>query len=157
MELINQIITIIIIFLGFPIGIILAKLSPEEMKKGKKYFKVIQTTLMVFILFFLFNYFNLSILISLPITLIVFFLLFYWPKEKSFLFYLILPLIIYFSKINPNLFALQSSLIFIFGLVTGSLSSKVKNKKFISKSKEIFVLIFRNSVFVLLSILSLFI
>ena len=155
MDIIIQIIIILIIFLGFPLGILLARISPEEIKTGKRYFKVIQTILLVFILFFLLNYLNLNIIFSLLITLVTFFLLFYWPKEKSFLFYLFLPLIIYFSKNNFNLFALQSSLIFIFGIVTGSLFAQVKKKKFISPIKQIFLMIFRNSVFILLSVLGL--
>lgn len=155
MELINYILTIIISFLGFPLGILLAKISPEEIKTGKKYFKIIQTTLLIFILFFLLDFFKLNLFITILVTSFVFLLSFYWSKNKSFLFYLLFPLVIYFSKINLKLFALQASLIFVFGLVTGSLSVKIKNKKFKSSSKEITNLILRNSIFILLSILAL--
>ena len=155
MELINHILTIIIAFLGFPIGILLAKISPEEIKTGKKYFKIIQTILLVFILFFLLDFLKLNIFITIIITSFVFLLSFYWSRNKSFLFYLLFPLVIYFSKINLKLFALQASIIFVFGLATGSLVVKVKNKKFISPFKELVKIVLINSIFILLSILAL--
>jgi len=157
MELINYILTIIISFLGFPLGILLAKISPEEIKTGKKYFKIIQTTLLIFILFFLLDFFKLNLFITILVTSFVFLLSFYWSKNKSFLFYLLFPLVIYFSKINLKLFALQASLIFIFSLVTGSLAVEVKNKKFVSSSKKLVKIVLINSIFILLSVFSLFI
>jgi len=117
----------LIVFLGFPIGIFLSKLSPEEMKTGKKYFHLIQNFLLVFILFFIFNYYNINILLIILTTIVIFSLSFYWENTyKSTIIYLILAIILFLSSKNTQLFEIESSLMFIFGIPTGSSYYKIK-------------------------------
>ena len=125
----NYLLAPIITFLGFPIGLLLSFVSPEEMKSGRKYFKLLQNLLLVFILFFVFDYYMLPLIISLIITISVFLGIFCWQsKYKSIIIYIILAVLLYFSSANTSLFALESSLIFIYGIPTGSLL-KPKEKK----------------------------
>ena len=138
----------IIAFLGFPIGLFLSFLSPEEMKPGKKYFKLLQNLLLVFILFFVFDYYAIPLLISIVLTVAVFLGVFYWQnKHKSVILYLILAVLIYLSSKDTSLFAIESSLIFIYGIPAGSL---LKFKK-----KDAIKIIVKHSIFVVLAILLL--
>ena len=150
----EQILTILIIFLGLIAGIILARLSPEEMKTGKRYFKLISLFVLVFILFFLFSYLKLNIYLSVLISVLLFLTLLY-VKINSLIFYILFPIIIYFSKENIYLFAIECSLMFIFGLATGSSLPKIKNKKFVEKKTILIIL--KHSIFLPLAILAILI
>jgi hypothetical protein len=146
--MINYLLVPIIAFLGFPIGLFLSFVSPEEMKSGKKYFELIQHLLLVFILFFIFDYYSFQLIISIIITITVFLGVFYWHNDyKSIIFYLILAVLLYFSSKNLSLFALESSLIFMYGVPTGSL---IKCRK-----KDSLNIVAKHSIFILLAILLL--
>ena len=135
----------IIAFLGLPFGLFLSFISPEEMKPGKKYFELIQNLLLVFILFFVFDYYSISLIISLIITILVFLGVFYWQnKHKSIIIYLILAVFLYLSYKDISLFVLESSLIFMYGVPTGSL---IKCKK-----KDSLKIVAKHSIFILLTI-----
>ena len=137
----------LIIFLGFPIGISLAFISPEEMISGKKYFHLLQNFLLVLILFFYFNFYNLNLLISILITVVVFLLMFYWnSKNKNLIIYTLLAVILYFSSKDLTLFAIESSLMFIYGIPTGSLLAP-------KKKKEVFLIVLKHALFIVLAVL----
>ena len=139
-----QLLAPIIAFLGLPFGLFLSFLSPEEMKPGKRYFELIQNLLLVFILFFIFDYYLLPLMISIIITITVFLGVFYWKnKYKSIIIYLILAVFLYLSYKDPTLFALESSLIFMYGFPTGSL---IKCKK-----KDSLKIVAKHSIFILLT------
>ena len=141
-----QVLAPIIAFLGFPLGLFLSFVSPEEMKPGKKYFELIQNLLLVFILFFVFDYYTLPLIISIILTVTVFLVVFYWQnKHKSIILYLILAVLLYLSSNNPSLFALESSLIFMYGLPAGSLLQ--------SKKKDALKIVAKHSIFIVLVIL----
>ena len=143
-----QLLVPIIIFLGFPLGLFLSFVSPEEMKSGKKYFKLLQNILLVLILFFVFDYYLLPLAISIFITVVVFLVLFYWQnKYKSIIIYMLLAVFIYLSSKHPSLFALESSLVFMYGLPAGSL---IKCRK-----KESINIIAKHAIFIVLTILLL--
>ena len=72
----------IIAFLGFPIGLFLSFMSPEEMGPGKKYFKLLQNLLLVFIFFFVFDYYSFQLILSIIITTTLFLGVFYWQNKK---------------------------------------------------------------------------
>ena len=138
----------IISFLGFPFGLFLSFVSPEEMNPGKKYFKLLQNLLLVLILFFIFNYYSLPLIASILITITVFLGVFCWQnKYKSIILYLILAVLLYLSSKNPLLFALESSLIFMYGVPAGSL---IKYRK-----KDFLKIVAKHSIFILLTILLL--
>ena len=136
----------IIAFLGFPFGLFLSFVSPEEMKPGKKYFKLFQNLLLIFILFFVFDYYTIPLIISIILTVTAFLVVFYWQnKHKSLILYLILAVLLYLSSNNPSLFALESSLIFMYGLPAGSLLQ--------SKKKDALKIVAKHSIFIVLVIL----
>ena len=144
MELI-QFLVPIIAFLGFPFGLFLSFLSPEEMKPGEKYFRLIQNLLLVFILFFILDYYSSPLIVSIMITTLFFLGVFYWRnKHKSITLYIILAVLLFLSSDNSSLFALESSLIFMYGLPSGSL---IKCKK-----KDSLKIVAKHSIFILLTI-----
>lgn len=139
----------IIAFLGLPIGLFLSFISPEEMKPGKKYFELIQNLLLVFILFFVFDYYLFPLILSIIITITLFLGVFYWQnKNKSVIIYVVLAILLFFSDNDASLFALESSLIFMYGIPTGSL---IQYRK-----KDFLKIVAKHSIFILLVILLLF-
>ena len=126
MEL-NVICPIIIAFSGFPIGMLLAKISPEEMKTGQKYFNLIKSFLIAFTLFFFLQYYQINIIIVIVASIIIFLLNLYL-RINVFIFYALFALILYFTQSNMFYFAIISSLIFLFGLPSGSLKIKLVKK-----------------------------
>ena len=143
-----QLLVPIIAFLGFPIGLFLSFVSPEEMKPGKKYFKLLQNLLLVFILFFVFDYYTIPLAISIILTVAVFLGVFYWQnKHKSIILYLILAVLLYLSSKDTSLFAIESSLIFMYGLPAGSLLK--------SKKKDAIKIVAKHSIFIVLAVLLL--
>ena len=140
-----QLLAPVMAFLGFPLGLLLSFVSPEEMKSGKKYFELIQNLLLVFMLFFVFDYYSLPLIISMIITIIVFLGVFCWNNNyKSITLYILLAFLLYSSSKHPPLFALESSLIFMYGVPTGSL---IKCKK-----KDSLKIVAKHSIFILLTI-----
>ena len=143
-----QLLAPIISFLGFPIGLFLSFVSPEEMKPGKKYFKLLQNLLLVLILFFVFDYYLIPLAISILITVAVFLGVFYWQnKYKGIILYTLLAVFLYFSSKNYSLFALESSLIFMYGFPAGSL---IKCRK-----KDSIKIIAKHAIFIVIAILLL--
>jgi hypothetical protein len=126
---------VLIAFLGFPFGILLAKISPEEMKKGKKYFKLIQSFIIALIIFiFLYQYLN--IIISIIIS-VLFFLITIYLRVNHKIFYILFVFLLYLS--NKTNIAFLCSLIFLFGIVSGSIFPKIKRNKFQTKTKEVII------------------
>jgi len=117
----------LIAFSGLIFGILLSKISPEEMKSGKKYFnylKKIALAVLVISLIFLTAPFSWYVLLGLIIGYISALLL------KRVYFFLGLALLLSFLTFNPNFTLLVSSLIFIFGLPLGSLiNMELKKRK----------------------------
>ena len=124
--------TMIVAFCGIIAGFIVANMAKEELRPGRKYFSLMQDFLIVLMLFFLLEFYKLNILIIVPILLVVFLLLFYFKnsvKTANMVIYSLLAVIFYLSSKSINLFSLEASLIFLYGLPTGSLISneKIKN------------------------------
>jgi hypothetical protein len=106
----------VIAFLGIIIGLILASRTKEELKIGKKYFillgRLVFFTLIVFLLY----------KVSFNFLIILFFILgiFFSFKLNKVYFYLGLTLLLS-SFISESFLIAITSLIFIFGLVYGTL------------------------------------
>ena len=153
--MLNYLLAPIIAFLGFPIGIFFSFTNPEEMKPGKKYFHLLQNILFVLVLFLVFELYNLNIIFSTIITTLIFIFLFYWKNQrKSIITYFILAILLSISSKNTHLFAIQISLIALYGLPTGSLEAP-KNGKIKQRKKEAFKIIAKHSGFIILSIIFL--
>ena len=102
----------LISFIGLLIGILLAKLSPEEIKPGRKYFILLEKIVLIAIIITLIYYSEISLLG----IFIGAFIGYFFRKEY---FYLGLALMISLKHVNFNF--LLASLIFIYGLPYGTL------------------------------------
>lgn len=119
-----QIFIPIVAFLGLILGILLAKISPEEMKPGKKYFIIFRNVLLPIISIILFYFSNYNILFFIVGLIIGYFI-----KLDYFYFGLVLAFAFYVSK---EILFILASLIFIYGLPTGTLlEKKIKPKQFL--------------------------
>jgi len=140
MNILNYSLAAIIAYLGLFIGILLAIMAKEEIKPGKKYFIFLQKIILLLIFIFLLIYTDLNyILILLILALIIVHLL---KTKKEFnelpYIYIILSIIFFLSSKILNFFIIESSLIFLYGLPTGSLlTNKDKKKTVINMSKNI--------------------
>ena len=114
MQFVNYFFASVISFLGLLIGILLIKIAPEEQKPLRKYFILIRKILLVAIfVFVIYYYFNNKFHL---LTLIAYFafLLFIEYKvsdllKKSIFTYTILGILFFLSRININLFVIESS------------------------------------------------
>ncbi len=155
MQFINYFSASIISYLGLMTGIMLVRIAPEERKPLQKYFifmrKILLLIIFVFLLFFYFNdYFNLPVL-----AMYFIFLLFIEFKvddllKKSILTYALLGILFFLSSKNTNLFAIESSLILLYGIPTASL---MYNRK----EKNSFKILFYNIGFIVITNLLFFI
>lgn len=130
-----MILTLIIALLGFPIGIFIASATKEELEKGKRYFYFTKETL-----FFLITVISLIYLLNkIYYFLIVFGLsiIIYLVQKKVegirktyslFIPYLLFITIYYINtELTPQL--ITASLIFIYGLITGTLYYELSKKR----------------------------
>jgi NhaP-type Na+/H+ or K+/H+ antiporter len=74
---------IIILILGFPIGYLLARLCRDELKEGRRYFRVL--TIISSILGIIFLFLNLEIGFSLVFISIVAYVSYFKSKDKKFI------------------------------------------------------------------------
>ncbi len=148
MNLLNYSLTAVIAYMGLFIGFILAIIAKEELKAGKKYFILLQKIILLLIFVFLLVFIELS---YIPILLILAFILISILRSKKEFnelpyIYIILAIIFYLSSKQLNLFIIESSLIFLYGLPIGTLITK-KSKK------ETVMALLKNIGFVLIAIL----
>ena len=120
MQFINYFFASITSFLGLLIGVMLVKIAPEEQKPLKRYFILARRVLLLMIFIFaMFYYFNNNFYILTLIAYFVF-LLFIDYKIKdllknSIVVYTFLGILFFLSSKNANLFAIESSLILLYG------------------------------------------
>lgn len=148
MNILNYSLTAIISYLGLFIGFLLAVIAKEELKPGKKYFIFLQKIILLLIFIFLVVFIDLNYILVLLILSFIIISVFKRKKEFNELpyIYIILSVIFFLSSKILNLFIIESSLIFLYGLPTGSLLTK-KSKK------ETMINILKNVGFVIVSIL----
>jgi len=124
----TYILTLAVAYLGIIGGLILAKIAKEELKDGKKYFLLVQTLLSTLIIGFFLYFYNLNIILVFLISFIALAFLFYFRKHKHLpkLSYILFGFVFYFSSKIEALFILESILIFLYGLPSGSLDYRKK-------------------------------
>ena len=137
--MIDYILTLIVSFLGVFLGGILALISPEELKPGKKYFKIVGWAVLIALLA-LSLYFSQIIWFILIAVLILFLKVF--NRE-----YPALAFVLFFSFFADFLF-IAASMIFIYGLPLGTLqaSEKIKGKITRKKIKHLISFIAKNNI-----------
>lgn len=133
MQLINYFFASIISFLGLLIGILLVKIAPEEQKPLGKYFAILRKILLliifIFIIFYYFNdYLNLAAAILLFMLLVFIECKIRSLPKKSAMIYSILGVLFFLSSKNTNLFAIESSMVLLYGLPTASLMYSRKER-----------------------------
>jgi hypothetical protein len=131
METINYILAVLVTFLSLFLGVVLARLTKEELKPGEKYFKFLKYIFLIAVIFISLyvSISNKDFIIFAIVLVISLYLLFYKKKQKETYIYALLGFIIYYSSSFINLFLLESALIFLYGLPTGTLITKGMIKK----------------------------
>ena len=133
MQFTNYFFASIICFLGLLAGLALVKIAPEEQKPLQRYFSFFKRAIFFLLFAFLiFYYFN-NIFYVLTLTTYFIFLLFVDFKTKdllknSMVNYTAFGVLFFLSSSNKNLFAIDSSLIFLYGLPIASIIYDKKKK-----------------------------
>lgn len=107
-------------FLGPFIGLLIGYMAKEELKDGRKYYNLIRLALIIALLAAFFFYFPQQ---SISILLFIIFLIILINKryQKDSLIYALFGIMHYLSLISQELLAVTTSLIFLYGLPSGSL------------------------------------
>jgi hypothetical protein len=122
----------IISFLGLACGIALIKIAPEEKKPLESYFILISRTIIALSLVFaLIYYFGKGYSFFLVALLSALFLIAEIKIRKNsprhMLEFLLYSILFFLSRENLSLFAIQSSMIFLYGISSASISFEKKN------------------------------
>jgi len=137
MQFANYFFASLISYLGLLVGIALIKIAPEEQKPLARYFVLMRRILpMLIFLFVMLYYYNIWFY-TLALSIYLAFFLFVELKpinsmNKSMIIYGFLGIIFYLSSKNQNLFMVESSLIFIFGMPASSLTYNKSEKNHFS-------------------------
>lgn len=148
MNLLNYSLAAIISYMGLFIGFFLAIIAKEELREGKKYFIYLQKIILLLIFVFLLIYLRLNNILTVIVLIAILIPLLKTEKtlNTSPYIYPILAVILYLSSKTLNLFIIESSLIFLYGLPTGSLLTG-------KKKKESIINILANIPFILIAII----
>ena len=122
MDFINSILVILASFSGLAIGYALAVISQEEMKKGRKYFLIMEKVfrLLVFVPALYITFLNYGWLYFI-LFLIGGFISFFVENITLLLFYFLSFFMISLAAKEPSFHLVQASLIFLYGFPAGSL------------------------------------
>jgi len=119
-------------YLGLLAGVILIRMAPEEQKPGKRYF-ILLKKILFFILFIPILYFyGINIIFSLALLSFVAALMLgnKLKLDKSYLVYFLLGIFFYLGSRFIDLFAMESALIFLYGIPNASLMLSLKKKNY---------------------------
>lgn len=108
----------IISYLGLLAGFVLASMTREELPTATKYFTILQRLLIFIIAAIATNYLGFSLLLRILIYVVIGFLIMF--KIDTRLFYALFGFLLFAVAANMNVLAITASLVFLFGLVSGS-------------------------------------
>ncbi|MBU0628151.1 MAG: hypothetical protein KKC75_03105 [Nanoarchaeota archaeon] len=148
MNLLNYSLAALLSYLGLFAGLLLAIIAKEELKAGKKYFIITKKVIIALIFISIIFLAQLKhVLILIALLIITTSLVKYSKTElvKTHYTYLLFSAIFYLSSKRLELFAVSSSLIFLYGLPAGTLLSYKTKKEAITN-------ILKNVVFVVIAI-----
>ncbi|MBT4824752.1 hypothetical protein HN695_04215 [Candidatus Woesearchaeota archaeon] len=114
-------------FSGIIFGYVLSLIAPEELNPGKKYFEWLARFLVLLIMIFYIINTPLTIFPLLFLAIIILMVIF--SREYLFYIYPLFGLVIWASLYNQQLLIIQSSLIFILGIVISSMYMVQHEKK----------------------------
>ena len=133
MQPLSYFLAALIAFTGIIAGVFLAFFTKEEMKPGKRYFELLQKALLAVIaaVFLYYSGMQLVFRIAAYSVVILFLALSKNPGNgiAGSIIYGILGLVLYLGRLNQKSFFIISSLIFLYGLPTGSLNASGMLKK----------------------------
>ncbi len=114
--------TLIFVFLGIFIGVILAFIAPEELKVGRKYFRGMMDAIYGFVFGLLLYYYNVDVFLCIFLGLAIALLVYFMPRWRWVdpVSYYLLGLLFLLSTKVTDLFIVNSALIFLYGLPLGS-------------------------------------
>ncbi|MBI2134728.1 hypothetical protein HYU09_01950 [Candidatus Woesearchaeota archaeon] len=137
MQIINYFLASIISYIGLLAGIMLIKMAPEEQKPGRKYFILIKKIIFFLMIAFLLFYYRINVILALSALLFIGIIIAAGKLrlEKSALVYFLLGIIFFLSSKITDLFAIESTLIFLYGIPAASLLFDYKKRNYV----EIFV------------------
>jgi hypothetical protein len=143
MELINYILSALIVSFGIFCGVILGRIAKEELKPGKKYLIFLQYAIIA-VMLVLMVYFRFNVDIVFLFVAALFFVIYRTRFKKQIMpeIYVLFALI--FSNAVNGFFISVSALIFLYGFPTGSLL--YLNKKWIKPVVINFLLFFLISI-----------
>jgi hypothetical protein len=143
----------LIVFSGIIVGVVLGIIAPEELRPGKQYMKVFQNivfALAVLILMFMFELPIWAILVAAIVVTVA--ELLYFDSDISIAAYTVFALLFFISSKQQSIFVVESSLIFLYGLPTGSMYLLDNLKK---SSAVIFADIFLNyGIFIVIGLIT---
>jgi len=131
MEILNILLGLVISLLGFPVGLGLAKIAKSELKDGRKYLVWMKNIILILsLIFVLYSFYMKSqipsssgylhlilfLVIGVVLTLLIIKL-----NMKYYYGYIVLILLFLLSLKNINLLVLTSSMMFLYGVVSGGL------------------------------------
>ncbi|MFC1722860.1 hypothetical protein ACFL0V_01860 [Nanoarchaeota archaeon] len=113
--------TLIVVFLGIYVGALLAYLSPEELKGGKKYFRGMMHTLVAIAIGLLVFHFG-PVVLAIAIGILVIFMLYMLPDSAPVdqILYILMGFVFLASTRSQDLFIAIAAIIFLIGLPLGS-------------------------------------
>ena len=136
MQFLNYFLTSIISYLGLLAGILLVKIAPEEQKPLSRYFEWFRKLILLLVFLFLIFYYSNSRAYETALLVYLAFIIFVeyisaGILRKSIIIYTAFGIIFYLSSKNINLFAMESSLIFLYGMPAASIMFNKKEKNYI--------------------------
>lgn len=123
MEFVNYALLSLVSYIGLFCGALLVFIAPEEQKPGVKYFLLMQKIFLILIIILLLYKFS---IINLFLAIVLFLFAISKRINNYFVYVLFAPLL-YLSLPNKTYSLIIASLIFLYGLPTGSLIVKTKN------------------------------
>lgn len=122
MEAINIILAGIISLLGFPIGLLIAHLTKEELKPGRKYFVWLSDLMLITASIILIFAIGINIYMSIGLALILTITITMYHPKPLIGYPLVIIAFILATK-NLTLLATTASIIFIYGLPTAAIKN----------------------------------
>lgn len=126
----------LVVFLGVYVGAILAFMVPEEVKPGKKYFRILASALIVIIPVVIFYSYGVDVLLLALLGIFTGICVYFATNIilLNQLTYFSMGVALFFSTKTLDLFALTAVLIFIYGIPIGTLYVAAQPEK---KSKRV--------------------
>ena len=120
MEVLNVILAAVISLSGLPMGLLLAKITKEELKPGKKYFQWMQALILIIAVLAVFYSYDIGTVTFIGLAVIVSAIIIK-SNPRAIISYFVFFILFVLGFTNANLLIVLFSLVFLYGLSTGAL------------------------------------